>query len=445
MSLLPAAMLGAAALLMSFSRGPLPKLTGGFGEVTCAGCHSSYPLNEGRARGGIFHIGGVPILYVAGQTYPITVVIGHPGQSRWGFELAARFAASGKQAGKLVPADGMTQVLEAAGIQYIEHTVEGTRSGTADGPVEYHFNWVAPDPSGGRVLFNAAGNAADADNSVTGDYIYTAGAWSGIAGGEPALTATPAPKSEKHWGDRINSASKVVDLPAPVDLRKGAFEIHIQHRFFEGLRDSSPGDAFGIDSGANINLAVNYALTDRFSLGVSRARLDQVIAWTGTYEIRTRKNSFWKMSLLGGVEGQRNFERQFSPFVQLATSLDYRGVRLHAVPTAVFHSRNRQLVDIFGPDAINPDSNNTLSLGLGADMAINSRFSVVGEVVPRLAGFGGFGQHRPTVSAGFEMRSWGHVFNILVSSSRDFTPAKYAVNPGQKDISLGFNIYRRIR
>jgi hypothetical protein len=324
--------------------------------------------------------------------------------------------------------------------------VEGTRSSTADGPVSYRFNWAAPDPSDGRVLFNAAGNAADGDNSVNGDYIYTAGAWSGPAGSEPALTAAPAPKSEKHWGDRINSASKVVDLPAPVDLRKGAFEIHIQHRFFEGLSDSRPGDAFGLDSGANINLAMNYAVTNRFSLGVSRARINEIIAWTGTYEIRTRKDSFWKMSVLGGVEGQNNFQRQFSPFVQLATSVDYRGIRLYAVPTAVIHSRNRQLVEIFGPEnTINPDSNNTFSLGLGADVAINSRFSLVGEVVPRLAGFGGFGDHHPTVSAGFEMRSWGHVFNILVSSSRDFTPAKYAVNPGQNDVSLGFNIYRRIR
>jgi hypothetical protein len=119
-------------------------------------------------------------------------------------------------------------------------------------------------------------------------------------------------------------------------------------------------------------------------------------------------------------------------------------LRLYAVPTAVFHSRNRELVDLLRSDAINPDSNNTFSMGFGTDIALNSRFSLVGEVVPRVAGFGGFDHHRPTFSAGIEIRSWGHVFSILVSSSRDFTPAEYAVNPGQKDVSLGFNIYRRI-
>ncbi len=443
-SLLPGIILGSSSLLLSFSRGPLPRMTGGFGEETCANCHSSYSLNVGRVRGGIFQIEGVPRTFVSGETYPITVVIGQPGQSRWGFQLAARFASSGKQAGRLVPSDAMTQVIEAGGIQYIEHTLAGTRAGTTDGPAEYRFNWIAPDPSQGQVLFNAAGNAADSSNSATGDFIYTAGAWSGSGGIAPQLTAAPAPRIEKKWGDRVNDSSKVVDLPAPAHLRRGAFEVSIQHRFVESLADSKPGDAFGIDSGANINLSVNYGISDRLSFGVSRARFDEVIAWTGTYEIQTKKESFWKMSVLGGVEGKQNFERQFSPYVQLATSVDYKGLRLYAVPTAVFHSRDRELVDQFASQAINPGSNNTLSLGVGADIAINSRFSIVAEAVPRLAGFGGIGEHRPTVSAGFEIRSWGHVFSILVSSSRDFTPAKYAVNPDQRNVSLGFNIFRRI-
>lgn len=436
-----------AGLLLCNSRGPLPKLTGGFGEGTCAMCHVNFPLNEGRLHGGVFQIDGAPRSYTAGATYPMVVVVGQPGQSRWGFQLSARLADSGKQAGRLLSVDGMTQVKEFGGIQYLEQSAEGTRSGTADGTVEFRFNWIAPDSSEGQVIFNACGNAANSNDSPEGDYIYTAGSWSGATSSAASRTAAASPPARKEvqWGERLNDASKIVNLPAPAHLRKGAFEMHIQHRFLESLSDSRPGDAFGVDSGANINLGVNYGITDRLSFGVSRARFDQIIAWTGTYEIETRKESFWKMSLVGGVEGQRNFERQFSPYLQLATSLDYKGLRLYAVPTAVFHSRNRELVDALRDFAVNPDSNNTFSLGLGADIALNSRFSLVAEAVPRLAGFGGIDHHRPTFSAGIEIRSWGHVFSILVSSSRDFTPAKYAVNPAQKDLALGFNIYRRIR
>jgi hypothetical protein len=87
--------------------------------------------------------------YEPGHVYPITVIMGQPGQSRWGFELSVRHARSGKQAGTLTSLDPTTQIKEEAGVQYIEHTSAGTRRGTADGPVEFLFTWTAPGTSGG--------------------------------------------------------------------------------------------------------------------------------------------------------------------------------------------------------------------------------------------------------------------------------------------------------
>jgi hypothetical protein len=90
------------------------------------------------------------------------------------------------------------------------------------------------------------------------------------------------------------------------------------------------------------------------------------------------------------------------------------------------------------------ESNNTLSVGLGADMALNRRFSLAAKYVPRLAGYGGSFEHFDTVSGAFKIRSWGHVFTVGVSTSRTFNPGQFAVN-AEKDVSLGFNIYRRIQ
>ena len=434
----------AAAILLAYSSGPLPQRTGGFGEGTCVECHSTFKLNEGRTLGGVFEITGIPRTFQREQAYPITVILGQPGQSRWGFELSVRFAGSGLQAGRLTPDDANTQVKEAGGIQYIEHTTAGSRESTADGPVEFHFTWTAPDPSVGAVLFNAAGNAANNDGTPKGDYIYTAGGYSGVPGVTGAAAITAA-RRESRKVERLTESSRLMDLPNPVDLNKGSMEFLIQHRFFQTLRESGPGDALGVDSGANINLAFDYALTDRLSLGVSRARLNQIIAFSGSYEIRTRKDSFWKMSLNAGVEGTRNFEREFSPYLQLATAFDYKALRLHMVPTAVFNSRPDSQVREFPALAVNPDSNNTFSLGVGADVALDNRFSLIGEYVPRLAGFGGFGKSYPQFGGGVEIRTAAHVFTILASTSWDFTPATYAVNAGKGDISLGFNIYRRFR
>ncbi len=443
--LLPALIFLAAVGLLANSAGPLPRHTAGFGEQSCLQCHNNYKLNEGRIIGGIFEIHGVPATYETGQSYPITVVIGQPGQSRWGFEISVRHIGSGRQAGQLIPVDATTQVKEDGGIQYLEHTTVGTREGTANGPVEFHFNWIAPDSTGGAVLFNAAGNAADASGTPAGDYIYTAGAYSGFQGmaGKPQIPQALKPKAGGQ--ERMSETSKVIDLPSPVDLNKGTVEVHIQHRFFQAISDATPGDAFGVDFGANINLGVNYGITNRLSAGISRARLDQLVSIGGAYEIRTRRDSPWKMSFLAGVDGKGNFERQYSPYAQLATAFEYRRVRMQVVPTVIFNSRDDTLLRAAPSTAINPRSDTTFSLGLGGDIVLTSRFSLMGEYVPRLAGFGGFGKTRPQLGAGLAMRTAAHVFTVLVSTSRDFNVSKYAVNAESGKVSLGFNIYRRIR
>ena len=439
--LAPCTVLSLSSLLFANVNGALPKLTGGFKEGNCTMCHNGFDLNQGRTLGGMFRIEGVPKQYKGGQAYRLKLLIGHPGLSRWGFELAARFQG-GAQAGELQSGDGLTQLSEKDGIQYITHTEAGTRLGETDGPVEFTFNWVAPVTQAGSVFFNAAGNAANGDNNTTGDYIYTAGAYSGVQGTTQITSA--APVSERNWSARVRQSPKVMNLPAPVDLDRGSFEFHIQHRFLQPLSESRPGNAFGIDNGANISLGLNVGITDRISAGIARARFDQILSLSGTYEIQTAEESWWKMSLHGGVDGKENFQRQYTPFVQLATAFDYKAFRFHFVPTGIFNSRDDQLLPFL--PTVNPGDNHTFSLGFGADVALSPSYSVLVEYVRRVAGFGGFAnEDHGSLSGGVEIRTWGHVFSIMVSSSQDFTPGTYGVNAGRDNVSLGFNIYRRIR
>ena len=107
-ALLGISILAFGGLLLGFSKGPPPELSGGFQEATCISCHNSFSLNEGRTGGGIFYLSGVPKTYRAGETYPIRVVIGQPEKGRWGFQLTARFANSGQQAGQLAPTDALS-------------------------------------------------------------------------------------------------------------------------------------------------------------------------------------------------------------------------------------------------------------------------------------------------------------------------------------------------
>ncbi len=439
---------GVPALIMAFSTwlpafpdGPFPRLTGGFGEETCLNCHNSFELNAGRALGGTFQIENVPRTYQAGQSYTLSVLISQPGQRRWGFELSSRFAEDGRQAGRLQPDDELTQVRPAGGVQYIEHTEAGSRKGTADGPVEFQFTWIAPDPAQGPVLFNAAGNAANSNDKTDGDFVYTAGAYSATseAPAEPVLQVgvRETPASRRRAED-----SRLAHLPSPRDLNQGNFEVLIQHRFTGSVTRTSA--LFGIDFGANINLGIAYALTDRLSVSASRARFFQNVALAGEYEVMTREDSPWKMSVVGGVQAQDNFHNHYSGFVQLPAQVDYKALRLYVVPSMIFNSRQDLLTESLLPVAVEPDDNHTFALGVGADVALSPRFSVTAEYVPRLAGFGGFGGERAAVTGGFKIRTWGHVFHLMLSNSRVMTPAEYSVNSQTNQVMFGFNIYRRI-
>jgi len=156
-----------------FKAGPPPAHTGGFGEPTCRACHSDAGLNE---PGGELAITGAPAGYEPGRTYRLEVVLRRGGMLRAGFQLAARFAdgaAAGRPAGVVAPADGRSMVIwdTLSHVRYIEHTEIGTD--LRDDAGRWLMSWTAPVDARGVVAFHAAGNAADADDSPLGDFIYT--------------------------------------------------------------------------------------------------------------------------------------------------------------------------------------------------------------------------------------------------------------------------------
>jgi len=163
---------GVTALSMStraYPIGPPPGVTGGFGEDTCVKCHNSFELNAGRAqRLGDVVVSGLPKEYRPGETYAVNVRLTHSqDQGVWGFQFAARVGEGGAQAGQLKPIDAHTQVASDKGIQYAQHTADGTFFDA------FAFTWIAPASASGDVVVHVVGNAANGDASPVGDYIYS--------------------------------------------------------------------------------------------------------------------------------------------------------------------------------------------------------------------------------------------------------------------------------
>ena len=195
-------------LLFALQTGPDPGNTGVPGEGLCsqAGCHAGTP-NSGPGNVRITLPGGNTYVPGVKQRISVTVSDPTPTQRRWGFQATARVAGSPSlktQAGNFEPVNSFTQRLCSTAtlletncnnpslLQFIEHTLEGTRLGTTGGAT-FEFDWTPPATDVGNVIIYVAGNAANGDSvSDQRDRIYTTNVTltpSTISGGaKPAIS-----------------------------------------------------------------------------------------------------------------------------------------------------------------------------------------------------------------------------------------------------------------
>lgn len=138
--------------------------------LDCTVCHFDFPVNSGD---GAVALTGLPAAFVPGTTYNLLATLQDVGQQRWGFEVSV-LNGSNQQAGDLTVTDAVnTQLSDNPGVfaDYMKQTFDGTYWPTPDGPVQWAFDWVAPNAS--SVTFYIAGNAANGSEDPSGDYIYT--------------------------------------------------------------------------------------------------------------------------------------------------------------------------------------------------------------------------------------------------------------------------------
>lgn len=175
-----AALTAAAALATAGAAGAYvdrapPAHSGGFGEPTCASCHRGERPNP---EGGTLRI-VAPAAFAPGAEHVIEVRLERAGMARAGFVLSARWAEgerAGEQAGELLPpadAAGTVQVEVAHQVAYAGHTAAGAERGRG-GEAGWRVRWRAPREAAGPVVFHAAANAANFDDSEYGDFVYTA-------------------------------------------------------------------------------------------------------------------------------------------------------------------------------------------------------------------------------------------------------------------------------
>jgi hypothetical protein len=145
--------------------------TGATTGTNCTACHGGNPLN---ASGGSVVINGLPANYTPGIQYSFSVTVTHgvANRLRWGFSVKAT-GTNNNDAGTfstVAPTNAATNGTE------LSHSVAPSTAASSS----FTFNnlrWTAPSNPGAQeqtVTFYVAGNAADANDDNSGDFIYTA-------------------------------------------------------------------------------------------------------------------------------------------------------------------------------------------------------------------------------------------------------------------------------
>ena len=226
----------------------------------------------------------------------------------------------------------------------------------------------------------------------------------------------------------------------PTTLRVPRFKsaFRVTHRFGRPLGAGSFGslasDFFGLDSGAQIGLEYRFGIMRGMQAGIYRTN-DRTIEFFTQYNLM-QESALRPLGIgvLAAIDGTNNFRDSYSPALGVIVSRKVgRVAAVYAEPIWVNNSSPlpSELVD----------HNDSFLLGLGARVRVARTVYVVGEVVPRVAGYDPGVNH---VTVGLEKLVGGHVFQINFSNGIGTTIAQVARGGSSNDDwYLGFNISRK--
>ena len=221
-----------------------------------------------------------------------------------------------------------------------------------------------------------------------------------------------------------------------VPLHKSAFRV--THHFLRPLGDGDfgdlLGDAFGLDSGAQIGLEFRYGLIRGTQVGFYRTSDKTIQLFTEYSLFRQREGMPVAVTVWGSIEGTNNFRDSYSPALGgVIARLVGQYAAFYVEPIWVNNS-NLEPSEVV-------DHNDTFMLGLGTRLRVRPTVYVVGEWIPRVSG-NDPGVDQGTV--GIEKRIGGHVFQLNFSNSFGTTMGQIARGGFNNDNwYLGFNITRK--
>lgn len=252
---------------------------------------------------------------------------------------------------------------------------------------------------------------------------------------------------EGQKAELIFHAPRHINLLTVEPLDKHTLHFAIMHTF--GTLDGGLRNLYGLDNGANIQFSFEYAMSDKFSLGASRASLDKFYNLYGRYHLisQTKDNQVpVSLSLMGGagittsdysfiVGGNPNFAERTSYAAQMMIARKFsERLSVQLSPIMAYFVDPREVY------AIESREHFYLALGVSTKYEITGKSSITLQYIPNLNS-----ELRSNLGIGIDVEAGGHVFQMYFVTSQALNEQYLLAGnngiPGE-GFRIGFNVNR---
>ncbi len=233
-------------------------------------------------------------------------------------------------------------------------------------------------------------------------------------------------------------STHVANQPTAETLQKNDLQFEISHRFVTPISEGY--EAFwGLDDGANIRIALDYALTDHLLFAVGRSNIFDNLDITAKWKFMQLRNELFptvaavkagaafNTADIDAIENQNQF---FGQLIINTMLMEKLGIGL--VPSYVENS-----------NILSEETKSSTTLGVYSQFYVSPLWSVFAEWNTTLSGYKNI--YNP-FTFGIELETGGHFFKIFLSNSSSLNTSQYLVGADLKDEwRIGFNITRLLK
>ncbi|TYP95176.1 hypothetical protein LX73_0472 [Fodinibius salinus] len=224
-------------------------------------------------------------------------------------------------------------------------------------------------------------------------------------------------------------------------LAAGNLNVTIMHSFGIATRNTVR-NFFGFDNVQNVRLGMDVGLTDRWSVGIGRSSQFNVVDLRSKLALLQQKTDGsmpLSLSLKGdlGVITQENNRPIEDDISTMVSAIFARKVN---------DSISLQLSPIYGYFSRAPQGghNNLFSVGLGSEIRLSNRYSLIVEYFPVIGNKNNGTQNAFTL--GLNIETGGHVFQLFFTSTEwhleQYVLASNSEQFWAGDFRFGFNVNR---